>query len=192
MSKDTRKGCAGRIFVAVISGLVPITVAILNNWEKVFPNTPTPSIAKEVKKLTSPFTGKLGRSVPITWKGEAKETNNRVFDVVLSVEKNSEETFEGNMWWPKINNSINSVEGKIISDFGDFVARTKWRFVDGFDSKQDSKWLIFSEVKPIQGSRTLLGAIYYGRLDDDGSMTGVWFTSKDAAEPSGTFKLSIK
>jgi hypothetical protein len=113
------------------------------------------------------------------------------YEMILSIEAVTNRNFSGFLRWPTLRNSITSMHGEVVQDFGDFVEQSKWEFIDGFDTATGGIWLKFTETSIVQGSGITLNGWYYAHIDDADVMRGVWFRP-GASEPRGRFEIFLQ
>lgn len=217
-NSDDDKSLASRtqIIVALIGVLGVVSTAVFSNWDKIFsshrqstvppspasstqpfsPGSNTPAASTPPSSSPSPLFPDLESfltlQLPRNWRGTANQKNYGSYPMVFHIENISGQAFSGKLQWTTLRNSITSVEGRIVEDFGDLTERSKWEFVKGFGTDEGGAWLTFTETRLLQGNGIFLGVIYYAHLKDDGSIHGVWFgNDSTASEPGGDFELLL-
>ncbi len=131
-----------------------------------------------------------GASFPQTWEGSyARDSTTK--PMILLVEEYSAGFFSGKLFLPEDRNSIATIRGSVVTDFSDFVERSKWRYVDGFPSAAGT-WIKFTTESSVQGGLITLKAVYYGLATQSGSMYGAAFHAATASEPWVSFNFGLK
>lgn len=209
-SKDKNSGCFLPITLAVIGLLGTLGAALIGNWDKIFMKnsqtvtfssptvtvSPTPSSPPPTSRplVSSPPT--IPQDDPVqqssqVLKGTAIQKGYGSYPMTMYIERRSRTTFSGKLHWTTLRNSITSIDGRFITNFGDVLEQSKWKYVRGFGVDKSGVWLNFTERELLQGNGIVLGVIYYAHLNDDGTMQGVWFNSDKDSEPGGNFEINL-
>lgn len=126
----------------------------------------------------------------LEWKGYFKNSNPSGKDLFmhLYVEEVTGPLFFGKIHFPDVKNTITSMRGEIIEDFGDIVEKSKWRYIKSFKNRPtDGVWVKFTLPKIIQGGGIVTNTSYYGHISSSGILESVEFTN--SSEPVGYLKL---
>ena len=206
--KDNNSGFFTLVTIAVISLIGTLGAALIGNLDKILPRnvqigpspvlpsviSSSPSILSTAPSASLPPSplpqSKSSLQFPQTWQGTANQKSYGSYPMIMYIESSSGVKFSGKLNWPKLRNSITSMDGKFVENFGDVLERSKWKYVNGFDVDKSGVWLTFTEQELLQGGGILLGAVYYAQLKEDGIIQGVWFNSDKASEPGGDFKIN--
>lgn len=125
----------------------------------------------------------LQSALPLSFEGTFEESEFGSHPMALFIERMQAETFSGQLHWPAFD-TITAVVGEVVTDF----ESGPWESIDGF-SPEGGIGFAFTETEYLSGNGTLLGGWYYGVLQSDGTMRGVWVPDKESLNVEGSFLI---
>lgn len=135
--------------------------------------------------------------LPQQWNGIYRQTGIGSISIIIIIEKIKGNFFTGKMVWTgkgKFRGATTIISGEFVTDFGDAVEQAKWGKHPDYTGDLNGVWLKWTETGFVQGRGYTLGGWYYGHIDEDNSMTGIYFLNKDISSfaSSDFWKLELK
>lgn len=120
--------------------------------------------------------------LPQTWSGIYRQTGVGSIPISIIIEKMKGNTFTGKMIWTgkgNIRGATTVIEGEFVTDFGDALEQAKWGKHPDYTGKLEGTWVKWTETGFVQGRGYTLGGWYYGHINENGNMDGIYFLNND-------------
>ena len=117
--------------------------------------------------------------LPQQWNGFYNQAGIGKIVITVMLDKMDGNTFVGKMFWTGTANfrgAITKINGEFVQDFGDATEQAKWgNHPDYKNGDRSGTWLKWTEVGFVNGSGYTLGGWYYGHIQENGKMVGIYY-----------------
>jgi len=162
--------------------------SIKDDYEKKIKLLPKESITEKGKQPENK-SHTANELISQNWEGNFTEYGHKEYPMVLYIERINFQNFTGKLFWKTFNNTITSVRGEVVKNFGDAVEQNKWRYIKGVNLNETGIWIVFTETALIQGGVALNGS-YYAHISENKNMQGVYFREGNM-NPAGDYFLTV-
>ena len=158
------------------------------------PSTATPTNTATFIPSDTPTNTPIAMQPDQTWEGVFNQHGLGYqldrYPIVIQLEQVRGRLLEGYLRWPLLDDTIITIHGELVQDFGNFTEQSKWEHIEGFKPNEEGTWFKFQEINLIQGANIVMSGWYYAHIDNEGIMRGVYFNANQT-EPSGDFTASL-
>ena len=102
--------------------------------------------------------------------------------MLLTIEQLNKNKFVGRAEYPALGNTITKVTGQVLEQGVNTAVTYKWSQIPGVILRPSERVIKFTEPEHINGSHTQLNGWYYGIIENNGRLVGIWFP-KDGDDP---------
>ena len=130
-------------------------------------------------------------NTPQSWTGKYTYGNSsRTISITLTIELLDKNEFSGQAKYPTVD-TITKVTGQVLDQGFSTAATHKWRLIPDYNLERVNKLIKFTETGYIHGDRTQLNGWYYGVIENDGRIIGIWFPRDTDTSPQASFQLDL-
>ena len=117
--------------------------------------------------------------LPQQWNGSYSQAGVGKLGITLMFDEMQGDTFIGKMFWNGTSNfrgAITKISGQFVQDFGDATEQAKWgNHPDYKNGDRSGIWVKWTEIGFVNGSGYTLGGWYYGHIQENGTMVGIYY-----------------
>lgn len=169
---------------------VPPTATPVPTYTLVPTDTPIPTDTPE------PLPTPTFIILPQQWNGTYAQAGIGKLIITIIFEELNGNEFSGKMFWTGTANfrgAITKISGQYVTDFGDAEEQAKWgNHPDYRDGDRSGTWVKWTETVFVNGGGYTLGGWYYGHIQDDGTMVGIYYLNDEVKSFASSDSWKLK
>ncbi len=143
----------------------------------------TPTVTETPAPIATPTVTPTLIILPQQWNGAYTQAGIGKLRITIIIEEMKGGTFSGKMFWAGADNfrgAVTKISGEFVTDFGDAKEQAKWgNLPDYKDGDRSGTWIKWTETGFVDGGGYTLGGWYYGHIQDDRTMVGIYYLNDE-------------